>query len=153
MCVAIIAFWQYRYPSIYHLNSALDVSLVAVGFAGGYLGLLWWNAEPATVAMGSTGSLSVGSALAAACILLRLDFLLLIIGGLYLIVLLSVLIQMASFRLFRYRPFRMAPIQYHFEVLGWPESTVIVRFWIVAALCSALGLGIFYGDWSLQHFS
>lgn len=96
--------------------------------------------------MGDTGSLSIGSGLAALCLLMNLDLLLPIIGGLFVIVTLSVVIQVISFRVFNRRVFLMAPLHHHFELMGWPETTVIVRFWILAGLFSALGLGIFYGD-------
>ena len=96
--------------------------------------------------MGDTGSLAIGSGLAALCLLLNLDLLLPIIGGLFVLETLSVIVQVVSFRAFGRRVFRMAPIHHHFELLGWPETTVIVRFWILAGLFAALGLGIFYGE-------
>ena len=96
--------------------------------------------------MGDTGSLAIGSGLAALCLLMNLDLLLPIIGGLFVIVTLSVIVQVISFRMFGRRVFRMAPLHHHFEIKGWPETTVIVRFWILAGLFAALGLGIFYGD-------
>ena len=96
--------------------------------------------------MGDTGSLSIGAGLAALCLLMNVDLLLPIIGGLFVIETLSVIIQVISFRVFGRRVFKMAPIHHHFELLGWPETTVIVRFWILAGLLAALGLGIFYAD-------
>ena len=117
-----------------------------MALAGACLGFLWWNAAPAKIFMGDTGSLSIGSGLAALCLLMNLDLLLVIIGGLFVIVTLSVVIQVISFRVFHRRVFLMAPIHHHFELKGWPETTVIVRFWILAGLFAALGLGIFYGD-------
>src|SRR5665213_4569664 len=101
---------------------------------------------PAKIFMGDTGSLSMGSGLAALCLLMNLDLLLVIIGGLFVIETLSVVIQVISFRVFHRRVFLMAPVHHHFELRGWPETTVIVRFWILAGLFAALGLGIFYGD-------
>ncbi|MGO9028483.1 MAG: phospho-N-acetylmuramoyl-pentapeptide-transferase [Acidimicrobiales bacterium] len=144
--LAIIGYWQYRHFSIYHVGDALDLALAAVALAGACLGFLWWNAAPAKIFMGDTGSLSIGSGLAALCLLMNLDLLLAVIGGLFVIVTLSVVIQVVSFRLFHRRVFRMAPLHHHFELMGWPETTVIVRFWILAGLFAALGLGIFYGD-------
>jgi len=96
--------------------------------------------------MGDTGSLAIGSGLAAVCLLLNLDLLLPILGGLFVIETLSVIAQVVSFRAFGKRIFRMAPIHHHFELMGWPETTVIVRFWVLAGLFAALGLGIFYAE-------
>jgi len=144
--LAIIGYWQYRHFAIYHVGDALDMALAAVALAGACLGFLWWNAAPAKIFMGDTGSLAIGSGLAALCLLMDLDLLLAVIGGLFVIETLSVLIQVVSFRVFHRRVFRMAPVHHHFELLGWPETTVIVRFWILAGLFAALGLGIFYGD-------
>ena len=145
-CLAVIGYWQYRHFAIYHVADALDLALCAVALAGACLGFLWWNAAPARIFMGDTGSLSIGSGLAALCLLMNLDLLLAVIGGLFVIVTLSVVIQVISFRVFHRRVFLMAPLHHHFELLGWPEITVIVRFWILAGLFAALGLGIFYGD-------
>jgi phospho-N-acetylmuramoyl-pentapeptide-transferase len=144
--LAIIGYWQYRHFAIYHVGDALDMALASVALAGACLGFLWWNAAPAKIFMGDTGSLAIGSGLAALCLLMNLDLLLAVIGGLFVIVTLSVVIQIISFRLFHRRVFRMAPLHHHFELMGWPETTVIVRFWILAGLFAALGLGIFYGD-------
>ncbi len=101
--------------------------------------------------MGDTGSLAIGSGLAAVCLLLNLDLLLPIIGGLFVIETLSVIAQVISFRAFGRRVLRMAPIHHHCELLGWPETTVIVRFWMLAGLFSALGLGIFYGEFLIVN--
>jgi phospho-N-acetylmuramoyl-pentapeptide-transferase len=145
-CLAVIGYWQYRHFAIYHVHDALDLALAAVALAGACLGFLWWNAAPARIFMGDTGSLAIGSGLAALCLLMNLDLLLPIIGGLFVIETLSVVIQVVSFQFFGRRVFLMAPVHHHFELLGWPETTVIVRFWILAGLFAALGLGIFYGD-------
>ena len=96
--------------------------------------------------MGDTGSLAIGAGLAAMCLLMNLDLLLVVIGGLFVIETLSVIIQVFSFRVFGRRVLKMAPIHHHFELLDWPETTVIVRFWILAGLFSAFGLGLFYAD-------
>jgi phospho-N-acetylmuramoyl-pentapeptide-transferase len=144
--LAIIGYWQFRHFSIYHLHAALDLGLVAVGLVGACLGFLWWNAAPARIIMGDTGSLAVGTGLGALCLLMNLDLLLPIIGGLFVAETLSVILQVLSFRLFGRRIFRMAPFHHHFELRGWPETTVIIRFWILAGLLAMLGLGIFYGD-------
>jgi phospho-N-acetylmuramoyl-pentapeptide-transferase len=145
-CLAIIGYWQYRHFVIYRVPDALDLALASVALAGACLGFLWWNAAPAKIFMGDTGSLAIGSGLAALCLMMNLDLLLVVIGGLFVIITLSVVIQVISFRVFHRRVFRMAPLHHHFELMGWPETTVIVRFWILAGLFAALGLGIFYGD-------
>jgi phospho-N-acetylmuramoyl-pentapeptide-transferase len=145
-CLAVIGYWQFRHFAIYHVNSALDLALTAVALAGACLGFLWWNAAPARIFMGDTGSLAIGSGLAALCLLMNLQLLLALIGGLFVIITLSVVVQVVSYRLFGRRVFRMAPLHHHFELLGWPETTVIVRFWILAGLFAAFGLGVFYAD-------
>ena len=144
--LSIIGYWQFRHFSIYRLHSALDLGLVAVGLVGACLGFLWWNAAPARIIMGDTGSLAIGTGLGALCLLMNLDLLLVVIGGLFVAETASVILQVVSFRLFGRRVFRMAPFHHHFELRGWPEITVIIRFWILAGLLAALGLGIFYGD-------
>lgn len=144
--LSIIGYWQFRHYSIYQLHAALDLGLVAVALVGACLGFLWWNAAPAKIIMGDTGSLAIGSALAAVSLLMNLDLLLVVIGGLFVAETSSVILQVLSFRLFGRRIFRMAPFHHHFELRGWPETTVIIRFWILAGLLAALGLGIFYGD-------
>ncbi len=145
--LAILGYWIFRHRGIFHLLPAygIDLALTSVALAGACLGFLWWNAAPAKIVMGDTGSLALGSGLAALCLLLNLDLLLPILGGLFVIETLSVIGQVVSFRLFRKRIVRMAPIHHHFELLGWPETTVIVRLWICAGLFAALALGIFYG--------
>ncbi|HTU39172.1 MAG TPA: phospho-N-acetylmuramoyl-pentapeptide-transferase [Acidimicrobiales bacterium] len=146
--LSIMGYWIFRHFSIYHVlpASAIDLALVSVALAGACVGFLWWNAAPAKIIMGDTGSLAIGAGLAALCLLLNLDLLLLVIGGLFVMETLSVILQVISFRAFHRRIFRMAPIHHHFELGGWPETTVIVRFWILGGLFCALGLGIFYGD-------
>jgi phospho-N-acetylmuramoyl-pentapeptide-transferase len=147
--LAIIGYWQFRHSftqNLYQLPSALDLALVAVALVGGCLGFLWWNAAPAKIIMGDTGSLAIGTGLAALCALMNLDILLIVIGGLFVVETASVILQVFSFRVFGRRLFKMAPIHHHFELKGWPETTVIIRFWILSGLLAALGLGIFYGD-------
>lgn len=146
--LSIMGYWIFRHYSIYHVlpASAIDLALVSVALAGACLGFLWWNAAPAKIIMGDTGALAIGAGLAALCLLLNLELLLLIIGGLFVMETVSVILQVISFRVFHRRIFRMAPIHHHFELAGWPETTVIIRFWILGGLFCALGLGIFYGD-------
>lgn len=144
--LAIIGYWQFRHYSIYRLHAALDLGLVAVALVGACLGFLWWNAAPAKIIMGDTGALAIGTGLGALCLLMNLDLLLVVIGGLFVAETASVIIQVVSFRVFGRRVFRMAPFHHHFELRDWPETTVLIRLWIVAGLCAMLGLGIFYGD-------
>jgi len=145
--LAVIAFWQFRHTGFYHVPhaaNALDLAMIAAGMVGGCTGFLWWNAPPAQIFMGDVGSLAIGAGLAALCLTANLDLLLPIIGGLFVFETVSVMIQVASFRLFHRRVFRMAPVHHHFELGGWPETTVIIRFWILAGLFTALALGLFY---------
>ena len=113
---------------------------------GACTGFLWWNAAPAQIFMGDTGSLAIGAALACLALSTNTRLLLSLICGLNVIETVSVILQVGSFRLTGRRIFRMAPIHHHFELGGWPETTVIIRFWILAGLCTALALGIFYAD-------
>jgi phospho-N-acetylmuramoyl-pentapeptide-transferase len=143
----VMAFWQFRYPDLYQVPHALDLAVVAAAMAGGCLGFLWWNAAPARIFMGDTGSLAIGSGLAALALATNTHLLLPIVAGLFVFETVSVIIQIVGFRLFGgRRVFRMAPVHHHFELKGWPETTVIVRFWILAGLCTAVGLGLFYAD-------
>jgi phospho-N-acetylmuramoyl-pentapeptide-transferase len=144
--LAIIGYWQFRHYSIYRIHAALDLGLVAVALVGACLGFLWWNAAPAKIIMGDTGALAIGTGLGALCLLMNLDLLLVVLGGLFVAETASVILQVLSFRIFGRRIFRIAPFHHHFEMLGWPETTVLIRFWIIAGLCAMLGLGIFYGD-------
>ena len=147
--LSVIGYWQFRHSfsqNIYNLPAALDLALVAVALVGGCLGFLWWNAAPARIIMGDTGSLAIGASLAALCALMNLDLLLVIIGGLFVVETTSVMLQVFSFRVFGRRIFKMTPIHHHFEIRGWPETTILIRFWILAGLLAALGLGLFYGD-------
>jgi phospho-N-acetylmuramoyl-pentapeptide-transferase len=148
--LAVIGYWQVRHFGVYHVGlvrgTSLDLGLVAVGLVGGCLGFLWWNAPPAKIIMGDTGALALGAGLAGLCLLMNLDLLLAIIGGLFVIETLSVIAQVVSFRVFHRRVLRLAPIHHHFEMLGWPETTILIRFWIIAGLFAALGLGLFFGD-------
>jgi phospho-N-acetylmuramoyl-pentapeptide-transferase len=150
-CFTVIGFWGFRHSiptnDIYHLIHAQDLAICAAAMLGACTGFLWWNANPARIFMGDTGSLAIGTALAGLALMLSTQLLLLIIGGLFVLETLSVIIQVTSFRLLGgRRVFRMAPIHHHFELGGWPETTVFVRFWILAGLCAALALGVYYAD-------
>jgi len=142
----VIGFWSFRNPSIYQVSNSLDLAIVAAAMAGGCVGFLWWNAPPARIFMGDTGSLAIGTGLAGLALLLNAHLLLPIIGGLYVLETISVVIQVISFRSTGRRIFRMAPIHHHFELGGWPETTVLIRLWIINGLLVTLGLGIYYAD-------
>lgn len=132
----------------YNVRDPLDLAIVAAAITGACFGFLWWNASPAAIFMGDTGSLSLGAALAGLAILTRTELLLIILGGLFLVETLSVMLQVGFFKLTGGRRiFRMAPLHHHFEMLGWEQVTVVVRFWIITGLCVAAGLGIFYAEW------
>jgi phospho-N-acetylmuramoyl-pentapeptide-transferase len=150
----LIGIWEERNdcsnflsPQCYAVRDPLDVAVVAAALLGACFGFLWWNAPPARIFMGDTGSLALGGALAGLAVVTKTQLLLVILGGLFVIITLSVVIQVGSFKLTGKRVFRMAPLQHHFELLGWAETTIVIRFWMVAGLCIALGLGIFYVEW------
>jgi phospho-N-acetylmuramoyl-pentapeptide-transferase len=142
----VIGFWGFRHPFQYDVPHALDLAVVAACMTGACVGFLWWNASPAQIFMGDTGSLAIGAALAGLALMNNTSLLLAVIGALFVVETLSVMIQVASFRLFKRRVFRMAPIHHHFELLGWPETRVIIRFWILSGMCTAVGLGLYYAD-------
>ena len=143
----VIAFWAFRHEDVYHIPQALDLAIVAASMVGACAGFLWWNAAPAQIFMGDTGALAIGAGLAAMALLTNTHLLLPIVGGIYVVETVSVMLQVASFRIFHRRIFRMAPLHHHYELRGWPETTVIIRFWIVAALVTAMGVGLFYADY------
>jgi phospho-N-acetylmuramoyl-pentapeptide-transferase len=151
----VIAFWKFGnacvragadQASCYTARDPLDVALVAAAVMGACFGFLWWNASPAKIFMGDTGSLALGGALAGIAIVTQTELLLVVLGGLFVVETLSVIIQIGVFKLTRKRVFNMAPIHHHFELAGWVENTVIVRFWIIAGLAVAFGLGVFYAE-------
>jgi phospho-N-acetylmuramoyl-pentapeptide-transferase len=142
----LIGFWQFRNFDVYQVEGALDLAVVGAALAGTVLGFLWWNAAPAKIFMGDTGSQALGGALAALALLTNTQLLLIILGGLYVLETASVIAQVIAFRGFGRRVLKMAPIHHHFELRGWPETTVIVRFWILAGIAVALGIGLFYAD-------
>ncbi len=132
----------------YDVRDPLDLAAIAAALTGACFGFLWWNASPAKIFMGDTGSLSLGGALAGLAILTRTEFLLAVLGGLFVIQTLSVILQVGYFKATRgRRMFRMAPLHHHFELKGWDEITVVIRFWIITGICVAAGLGIFYAEW------
>jgi phospho-N-acetylmuramoyl-pentapeptide-transferase len=150
----LIGIWTFNQncqinPGIkcYEVRDSLDLALVAAAGMGACFGFLWWNASPAKIFMGDTGSLALGGALAGLAITTRTELLIVVLGGLFVLITLSVIVQVGSFKLRGKRVFRMAPLQHHFELVGWHEVTIVIRFWIVAGLFAALGLGIFYAEW------
>ena len=150
----LISIWTYNQncqtnPGIkcYEVRDSHDLALVAAAGMGACFGFLWWNATPAKIFMGDTGSLALGGALAGLAITTRTELLVVILGGLFVAITLSVIIQVGSFKLTGKRVFRMAPLQHHFELVGWNEVTIVIRFWIIAGLFVALGLGLFYAEW------
>jgi len=142
----LIAFWQSRNPDFYAVEGAGDLAVLSGAVVGAALGFLWWNAAPARIFMGDTGSQAIGGALAAVALLTNTHLLLILLGGLYVMTTVSVILQVFTFRVWGKRIFRMAPIHHHFELKGWPETTIIVRFWILAGLGVAVGIGLFYAD-------
>jgi phospho-N-acetylmuramoyl-pentapeptide-transferase len=151
----LIGIWQFGQNcaraaapvNCYEVRDPLDLAVVAAAVMGACFGFLWWNASPAKIFMGDTGSLALGGALAGLAILSRTELLLVLIGGLFVLISLSVIVQVGFFKLTRRRVFRMAPLQHHFELVGWGEVTIVIRFWIIAGLLVALGLGVFYAEW------
>lgn len=156
----LISLWQEQHlcapgsteAVCYEVPDSGQMAVLAASLIGALIGFLWWNTSPATLFMGDTGSLGLGGALAAFAIITRTQMLLPIIAGLFVMIALSVIIQVGYFKASGgKRIFKMAPLQHHFELKGWPEVNVVVRFWILAGLFVALALGIFYGDWLLAH--
>ena len=151
-----IGIWEYGQtcgsaasagPLCYQVRDPLDLAVVAAALMGACFGFLWWNTSPAKIFMGDTGSLALGGALAGLAICSHTEMLLAILGGLFVLITLSVIIQVGSFRMTGKRVFKMAPLQHHFELKGWSEVLIVVRFWIIQGLCVAVGLGLFYAGW------
>jgi phospho-N-acetylmuramoyl-pentapeptide-transferase len=157
----VIGFWQNNQSAFgaagidpdlafkaYYVRDPLDLAIVAAAIVGALIGFLWWNTSPAQIFMGDTGSLAIGGALAALAVLSRTELLLVLIGGLFVIVTGSVILQRVYFKITRgKRIFLMSPLHHHFELKGWAEVTVVVRFWIIAGLAAAAGVGLFYLEW------
>jgi len=150
----LMSVWQFGqsctfgvFERCYDTRDPLDMALVAAACAGACFGFLWWNASPAKIFMGDTGSLALGGAIAAMAIFSRTELLLPLLAGLFVLVALSVIAQVGFFKLTGRRLFRMAPLHHHFEFVGWGEVTIVVRFWIIQGLCIGAGLGLFYAEW------
>lgn len=137
----------------YQVRDPLDLAVFSAAAMAACVGFLWWNAKPAKIIMGDVGSLALGGALAALAIMSRTELLMAVVAGLFVIETSSVIIQMSYFKLTRRltgtgrRIFRITPIHHHFEHAGWDEVTVVIRFWIIAGVCVAAGLGLFYASW------
>ncbi len=150
----IVCVWQFNQrcgliesAKCYATRDPLDMAVVAAAVTGACFGFLWWNASPAKIFMGDTGSLALGGALAGMSIVTRTEVLAAIIGGLFVIIVLSDVIQIGFFKLTGKRVFKMAPLHHHFELSGWGEVTIVIRFWLIAGLFVSLGIGIFYAEW------
>ena len=132
----------------YAVRDPLDLAVLAAALAGACGGFLWWNASPAKIFMGDVGSLALGGALAGLAITLRIQLLLVVLGFIFVLITASVIIQVAYFKITGgKRIFKMAPLQHHFELIGWGEVTIVIRFWIISSLGVAAGLGLFYAQW------
>jgi phospho-N-acetylmuramoyl-pentapeptide-transferase len=149
-----IGLWQFgngcarvSLENCYEVRNPLDLAIVAAGLLGSCFGFLWWNAAPAKIFMGDTGSLALGGAMAGLAICTQTELLLVILAGLFVAITLSVILQVASFKVTGRRIFLMTPLQHHFELKGWPEITIVVRFWIIAGLMTSLGVALFWAEW------
>lgn len=135
----------------YVIRDPLDAAMIAAALAGACAGFLWWNASPARIFMGDTGSLALGGAYAGLSIVTRTELLAALIGGLLVLVVLSDVIQIGSFKLTGKRVFKMAPLHHHFELMGWGEVTIVIRFWLISVIFVAIGLALFYGQWLVNQ--
>ncbi len=150
----LITFWQFRNacataPGLgcYNVRDPLDLALIAAATAGACIGFLWWNAAPARIFMGDTGSLALGGIIAGVSVTSRTEVLAVVLGALFVAEVSSVVLQILAFRTTGRRVFRMAPFHHHFELQGWAETTVIVRFWLLTAIACGLGVSLFYSEW------
>jgi phospho-N-acetylmuramoyl-pentapeptide-transferase len=159
----IICVWQFNQscaatdgPGCYHVRDPYDLAIVAFALAAACGGFLWWNANPARIILGDTGALGLGGAIAGLAITTRTELLLVVVGGLYVAANASVILQRGYFKLTRRltgtprRIFLSSPIQHHYQIKGWPEITIVIRFWIICGILVASGLGLFYAEW-LTH--
>jgi phospho-N-acetylmuramoyl-pentapeptide-transferase len=157
----VISLWQYGQscafestPTCYTVADPFDLAVFSAAFAAALFGFLWYNTSPAHIFMGDTGSLGLGGALAALAILSRTELLLVFIGGIFVIVTGSVIIQRVYFKATKWktgtgkRVFLMSPLHHHFEQKGWAQITIVVRFWIISGLCVLSGIGLFYIEWT-----
>ena len=150
----LITVWQHRNacassPGLgcYNVRDPLDLAFIAASTAGACMGFLWWNAAPAKIFMGDTGSLALGGVIAGLSVTSRTEILAVVLGALFVAEVTSVVVQIIAFRSTGRRVFRMAPFHHHFELGGWAETTVIIRFWLLTAISCGLGVSLFYGEW------
>jgi len=151
LAFTIIAYWEFRNPGVYgDVVNPLDLAVLAAAFAGGCAGFLWFNAAPARIFMGDVGALAIGTALALLAITTNTQLLIILICGINVMEAGSVAIQMGVFKASgrKKRLFKMSPIHHHFELVGWPETTVIIRFWIITGICVASALALFIADFT-----
>ena len=159
LAFVVIGVWEFGQScaiadvaQCYNVRDPLDMAVLSAALAGACAGFLWWNASPAKIFMGDVGSLALGGAISGIAIVLRVEALLAALGGLFVLITLSVIIQTGYFKISGgKRVFKMAPLQHHFELLGWGEVTIVIRFWILAGMSVAAGLGLFYGQWVVSQ--
>ena len=151
----LLAFWEYRYWNVdpsytgrysYEVRDPLEIAIIAISVAAACIGFLWWNTSPARIFMGDTGSLALGGLVAGLAFATRTVLLLPILSFLFVIITVTWVIQIGSYQLWQRRVFRMVPLQHHFELAGWSEVNIVIRFWIIAGLGVASALGLFYAD-------
>jgi len=150
----LITIWQFNqscgstiYENCYQVRDPLDLTVLAAACGGACFGFLWWNTHPARIFMGDTGSLALGGAIAGLAIMTSTELLLALTAGLFVIITVSVIMQVGSFKITGRRVFRMAPLHHHFEMRGWPEILIVVRFWIIQGLCIAIAMVLFFAEW------
>jgi len=151
----LVSYWQSNHVcgevdslKCYMVRNPTDLAVIAMAMAGGLVGFLWWNARPAKIFLGDTGSLAIGGAVAGMAIMTRTELLVTVIGLLFVLEAFSVMAQVGYFKATHgKRLFKMAPLHHHFEMIGWEEVNVVIRFWIIAGLSAVIGVGIFYAEW------
>jgi phospho-N-acetylmuramoyl-pentapeptide-transferase len=152
VALLLVAFWQFRHADVYGVRNALDLAMIAACLGAACTGFLWWNGNPMSIFMGDVGSLAIGTAVASLALSMHIALLIVVLGALYAIEFASVGLQISTWKWYfkprggRRRLFKMAPLHHHFEVAGWSEATVLIRFWILNGLAAALALGVFYAD-------
>ncbi len=144
LAAGTVAVAMFAYAGIAFLRGETDLAILGSCLTGACVGFMWYNSHPAAVFMGDTGSLALGAGLAAIAVVTEMELLLILIGGIFVVEALSVIIQVFSFRLFHRRVFLMTPIHHHFELRGWSETKIIVRFWIIAAILAGAGFTLYY---------
>ena len=152
LAFTIIAYWAFRNPRIYDIVNPLDLAVLSAAMAGACGGFLWWNAAPAKIIMGDVGALGIGAALGMLAVTTNTHLMLIIICGINVFEAGSVAVQMGVFKASgrKRRLLKMSPIHHHFELSGWPETTVIIRFWIISGICVATAVAIFIADFTQQ---